>query len=452
MIAADSRRPMLALVIALLCAGAALALVLAQGVANIDLPVKIGAGIAVAAVAIALAVARPVLLPLVAYVAAVPFDNLLQTGGGTLTKFLGAAAALAILIVMFDRRRTMTPPLALAGWAAFLVWSIASLMWAQDPAFGMQSLLQVVELFGLCAIVAMLRVRIAEVNWLLLATLAGGVASSAYGIFMYESGHVASSDALSQRLEISLGTGAFINADHFAGALVFPLAIALVGFLRLRGWQRVASAAAFVVLLAGVLVSATRGSLVALLVMGVYLAIVERRRIQLLALGAVGLVASAAMPNIWLRFLDPEQGGLGGRSGLWAIGAAAFRRNWFAGDGTGNFRLAYGDAYLSIPQPGVFYHRWAEDSHNLIVNTGVELGIVGVVLVLVAWWLQFRVVASIPRDSSFGAVRSAIEAGTLGLFIVAMSVDLMWYKYLWIAFMLGMLARNAWRARPPETA
>jgi len=260
---------------------------------------------------------------------------------------------------------------------------------------------------------------------------------------MYHSGHISQSDALSARLSIALGMRSFINADHFAGALVFPIAIALVGCLRLRGLRRIAAAAAFVLLVSGMLVSATRGSLVAVAVLGAYLAVVERRRIGLLVVGLLGLAASFAMPNIWLRFLDPEQGGLGGRSGIWAIGLAAFRQHWLVGDGTGNFRLAYGDAYLSIAQPGYFYHRWAEDSHNLIVNTGVELGIVGIVLVLAAWVLQFRTVARIPRTSSMGAIRSAIEAGTLGLFVVAMSVDLMWYKYLWIAFMLAMLARNA---------
>jgi len=433
----------LALVIALLLAGTALAAVLvgrnAFDTAVLAIVVAIGA-----AVAIALAVHRPVLFPFLAYIAAVPFDNLLQTGGGTVTKFLGAASAIAFLLVMLDRRRTIAPPIAIVGWAAFLVWSVASLTWANDPAFGSQALLQVCELFVLCAIAATLRVRVAEIKPMMLAAVVGGVASSLYGIYMFHSGHITQSDALSQRLSISLGSRSFINADHFAGALVFPLAIALTGFLRLRGWGRVASGSAFLLMLGGVLVSATRGSLVAVGVMAIYLGIVERRRLQLLILGAIGLAASAAMPNIWLRFLDPEQGGFGGRLGIWKIAAVAFREHWLVGAGTGNFRLAYSDAYLAVGQPGYFYHRWMEDSHNLIVNTSVELGVIGVVIILVAWVLQFRTTIRIPRRSSFGAVRTAIETGTIGLFVVAMSVDLMWYKYLWIAFMLAVLARNAY--------
>ncbi len=433
----------LALILALLLAGAAAAAVLAGRTAYDTAVVAVVVAIA-AAVALALAVHRPVLFPFLAYIGAVPFDNVLQTGGGTITKFLGVASAIAFLLVMLDRRRTIAPPIAIAGWAVFLVWSVASLMWANDPAFGAQSLLQVCELFILCTIAATLRVRAAEIPPMMIATVVGGVASSLYGVYMFRSGHISQTDVLSQRLSISFGSGSFINADHFAAALVFPLAIALTGFLRLRGWQRVASAVAFLLLLVGVLVSATRGSLVALGVMAVYLAIVERRRVQLFVLGAIGLAASAAMPNIWLRFLDPEQGGFGGRSGIWKIAGAAFREHWLLGAGTGNFRLAYRDAYLSVGQSGYFYHRWMEDSHNLIVNTGVELGVIGVVLVLAAWVLQFRTTSRIPRTSSLGGVRSAIEAGTIGLFVVAMTVDIMWYKYLWIAFMLAVLARNAW--------
>jgi len=442
----------LALAGAFVVAAAFAALVLYEGGSVLGLPTRAVAVLAVAAAAIALVIYRPVVLPLAAYVAVVPFDNLLQTGDGTITKFLGVAAAVTILLVMLDRRRTITPPVAVAAWGLFLVWSLASLMWAIDPIFGVGLFAQTAELFILYAMFSMLRIRSAEIVWIMLAALVGGVACSLYGIDMYVAGHVQTTDALSARLDLQFGTGSYINADHFSAALVFPLGIALVAFLRLNGIKRMGAGAAFIILLAGILVSATRGSLIAVGVMGVYLAFVERRRIQLIAIGAIGLMASAFMPNIWLRFLDPEQGGLGGRSGIWAIGLSAFRHYWLTGAGTGNFRLAYGEAYLKTPQTGEFFHPWMEFSHNLLVNTGVELGVVGLVLVLACWWIQFRVGKHIARASSLGAARSAVEAGTLGLFVVAMALDVMWYKYVWIAFMIGVLVRNAALADPADAA
>lgn len=442
-----------ALIAAVVLSAVVVALVAGAGLANVDLPLKAaGAGILVAT-AIGLTIYRPVLFPFVAFLAAVPFDTMLQTGNGTVTKYLGLASAIVALLVMVDRRRTITPPLAVAGWAAFLAWSVASLMWAEDAQFGLPLLMLVAELFVLYAALSMLRVRTSEVRWMLLTSLGGGLVCALYGMYMFVSGHVERDDALSQRLDIGSNSagGAFINADHFGGILIFPLAIALVGVLRLRGLARVASGIAFFVLLGGLLVSAARGALVALAVMAVYLAIVERRRVLVALLAAGGLAASIALPNVWLRFFDPTQGGFGGRLGIWKIAWYPFRDHWLTGVGTGDFRLAYSEGYLHVFQTG-FFHPWQEYSHNLLVSTGVELGAVGVILVLAAWFLQFRSTARIPRAAPFGAVRSAIEAATLGLFVVSLTIDVMWYKYVWVVFILGVMARNAWLAQGDRNA
>jgi len=45
------------------------------------------------------------------------------TGAGTITKFLAIATAVVILLVMFDRRRTVSPPAALLVWGGFIIWT-----------------------------------------------------------------------------------------------------------------------------------------------------------------------------------------------------------------------------------------------------------------------------------------------------------------------------------------
>ena len=432
---------------ALSCACAVLALgaaaVFSAGIANVGAPVKLAMLLGSGAVGVALVLHRPILFPFVFYCCAIPFDNLLQTGGGTITKFLALGSAGTIALILTDPRRRIAPPLGIAGWALFLLWSVASLTWAEDPRFGMDTLLAVLQLFAFYLILSVLRVSFSEVRWMMIATLIGGVGGAIYGLYMSQQGHMTATDPMSQRLNIQFQGGAFINADHFAGALVFPLAIAMVGFVRLRGWKQYLSIAAFLICMTGVFVSATRGALIAALIMACYIAVVERRVVQLAVLSGIALLASLGMPNMWARFNDPSQGELGGREGIWKIGIAAFRERWFAGFGTGNFRRAYESAYLAASKAGPFVHRWSEDSHNLLVSTSAELGIVGLVFVLLGWALQFRIVANVPRATPVGAFRTAIEAATIGLFIVANTVDLMWYKYLWIVFMLAVLVRNA---------
>ena len=52
--------------------------------------------------------------------------------------------------------------------------------------------------------------------------------------------------------------------------------------------------------------------------------------------------------------------------------------------------------------------------------------------------------ALLMRDTPLPGKTGPIEAGTLGLFVNALSVDLMFYKYLWVAFMLGAFVRSAY--------
>jgi hypothetical protein len=424
---------------------ALVALVVAyDGMHTFNFPVKAAIAVIAAILALGLVYYRPIVFPFAVYLYMVPFDNLLQTGSGTITKFLGAASAGVILLVLANRRFTIGPPAVVAAWGAFVAWNIVSLIWSEDPGYRTDLLMQTLQLYVLFFIFAMLNIRRAELNALLIAVVAGGATCSAYGIWLFTHGtNIAKDSALSHRLAISVGPGSFINADHFSAALVFPVALALVATLHFSGWRRICSGLALIVLLGGIYASATRGSLIAVAVIWLYLAICYRHRLQLAALAAVGLVATIPFPSMWLRFFDPSQGDAGGRYGIWGIALAAFKSHWLLGIGTGQFRLAYSQAYLTAAT-GSNPHRWQEDAHNLIASTSIELGIIGLLIILTAWFFQLRVGRSIPRTSSLFSWRIALEAATLGLFVDAMTVDLMFYKYLWITFMLAVLIRNCW--------
>jgi O-antigen ligase len=404
--------------------------------------VKVFGAIVIAIAAVAVICYRPVIFPLAAYLFMVPFDTLLQTGAGTITKFLGVAAAAVILIVLMDRRRTVTPPLAVVAWSAYLLWNVASLMWSQDPTFHSELLVATVELFALYVIISMLRVSAREVKTLLAFTLGGGIALSGFGLWLFLHGTDVMSGASSSRLSISMSKTSVINSDHFAAALVLPIALAIVAALHNHGWRKVLYAAITLMLLGGIFVSGTRGALIAVGVMCVYLAVFYGYRRQIAAIALAGLAFSAAFPNMWMRFLDPSQGEAGGRYGIWAIAWDAFKQHWMIGIGSGQFRLAYAESYLRIPTSSM-NAPWFEDAHNIIAANGVELGIVGLVLVLAAWFYQVRVARNVTRLSPLFHVRMALEAATVGLFINALSLDILFYKYLWIAFVLGVLIRNA---------
>jgi O-antigen ligase len=112
--------------------------------------------------------------------------------------------------------------------------------------------------------------------------------------------------------------------------------------------------------------------------------------------------------------------------------------------------LAYNRSLLEVFQP--LFVGWNRASHNIWVGNGVELGIIGIALLLWGWYSQFRAVRTIAPDDPRYPMRLACEASVLGLFVAAMFADVMLTKYLWLAFMLVGLTRNTATVRVPAAA
>lgn len=435
-----SRPTMLAIGAMLLTIAAAGAVVLGAGIERSDFAVKATLLIGAMIVGVAMIAYRPVLFPFSAYIVAVPFEMMLTTGAGTATKFLAIASVTVWLFVMIDRRRTVSPPIAVVAWALFLLWEIATLMWSPAPESA-TGLWTMASLFLVFAVASMLRVRPQEMYFLAAAMVAGGVALAATGIYQYLQGNDMAANGSTTAVRLLLRGGSnLLDPNHFAGSLVVPIALAMVLALRPKSWTKWLAALSLFVLLGGVYVTAARGTMVAVGVMTLYLLIFYRQRLQLGALALLGLLLSVSMPSVWIRFLDPGQGEASGRFGVWGLAWIAFKAHWLFGIGASQFRTAYTEAYLQSWGA----HRWVEDSHNLIVSTAVEVGIIGLVLMLVAWFFQFRIVSAVPRSSPLFELRVAVEAATLGLFVVAMSLDIMAFKDVWLGFMLALLVRNAY--------
>jgi O-antigen ligase len=421
-----------------------LAVAVSGQMAVLTFPVKLAVICVVGAAAAALFFSRPVLFPLCGYIFIVPFDTLLQTGGGTITKFLGLGSAVALVLVLTDRRRVIGAPMVTGLWALYLAWNVASYMWSDVPMYRNELITANIQEFVLFAIAAMVRIREGELRMLLATTLAGATSFALFGIWIFLHAPKSISGAGGGRLSIQMTANSYVNADHFSAALIMPIALAIVAVLHTQGWRKTLFGGLLLIMFAGAFVSGTRGSFIAIAAMGVYLLIVlPRQRLQLGAVAVVGLLASIPFPNVWMRFFDPGQGEAGGRYGIWGIAWAAFKqRPWF-GYGVDNFRIAYSQFYISSAH-GLNIIPWMQDAHNVIVSSVVELGLIGLVLTLVGWFFQYRIMSMIPRSSKLFNVRVAIETGTVGLFVNALAVDLMFYKYLWVAFTLGAFVRSAY--------
>lgn len=439
-----ARLPELPLYLILLSVAGCWGVAAVAGPSKLDMPLRLALVVLLGLASIAAVYWKAAILPIAAYFVAVPFDNMSQTGVGTITRMLATASIVVVLLVMaIDKRRRGSAPLpAVAGWLAFIVWAVLSLTWSVDVRQSWNWTTQISELFGLFAIFAMFRIRPDEARLMAWAIVVGGVASALFGLWLYHTGTFVQSNGFDPtRLDINYGAQGSINPDHFAGALVLPIALALPMTLRMRGAKQFLGWAALLLCFLGVFVSATRSAVVAIALMIVYLVIFARRgRPQLLAMTAAGFLASLAMPSVWRRFADPTQANASGRFDVWNIGWRAFRDHWLVGSGAGDFRAAYTAAYFETHAP---LAPVIQDAHNMLVSTSVELGVVGVAILLAAWIFQFRTVASIDRASPLSDLRLGAEAGLIGLCFTALTVDVLYFKYLWIGFMITVMIRNA---------
>jgi exopolysaccharide production protein ExoQ len=297
-------------------------------------------------------------------------------------------------------------------------------------------------------VVAMFPVNARGLRPALIAVLLGGFLAGAYGIYMYHSGAGVFGDRLWIRTDDSSW-----NPDQFAMALLLPLAISIYIILNERGiFTRLCACGAFGTMVIALFLSGARGALLAFIAMLVYIVWFDRRRGQLLAMSlpvaVVGVIAAG--PSFMQRWQTAGQSGGSGRTEIWKVGWMAFKHNWLFGAGYANFPLAYNRAFIDVFQP-IFVH-WGRASHNILIGGAVELGIIGLVLLLLAWWGQFRLLRDIPRTDSLYPLRVVLEASIIGLFICGLFADIMIEKYPWLAFMVVALVRTAWTRRASSGA
>lgn len=398
-------------------------------------------------VSIYYALTAPLIFPYGLYVVVVPFDYAMSlTAFGTITKLLGVAAGASLIIYLIRKREAMKPPPVFLIWAALVVWTTMTAFWAIDVPTVLSMLPTLAELLLLYAAVCIYPSNRRDVYFVLGATLAGGLIASGWGVYLFHAGQ----DIVGNRLVFGLTQPGLaptnsIDPNQFSAGLLLPTALALVGALSIRRFVwKAAFGAGFLLLLAGIAVAGSRGAMVALAVMVIFLFIRGRWRLELAALMSLAGIVSIFLANeIWARFNNETVATGSGRIEIWKVALIAMKSHLLLGAGYYNFPYAYNQAVL-LAHTGEFV-RWFAAAHDLLFSTIVELGIIGLVLTLVGWYGQFRMLRIVSPGNQDYPIRLALEAATLGLFVAALFLDMMPTKYVWLTFMVSALFYNLHR-------
>jgi len=393
------------------------------------------------AVAVAPIVLRwPVESSLGLYAFLVPFDDVatLASGGDagpTLTKFVGGGAALILVGVGLVERRLTPPPRAALWLTLFILWAGMTSVWSFDTQ---NAYLRLATAGGLIAVylsAVSLHVTEKELRAMIWLAILGACAAAVYSLHAFSRGTM-----YTGRASLILG-GAEADPDIVADALLTPLSLA-VGFLLVeRGWLRRLLLIGAVALIAlGVFATMSRGALVALAAM--LLVYLYRYRMSWrvwVPIGVMAVMLSMVPETFFTRLGRSVSTGGSGRTAIWTVGLHALKRYGLAGAGLDSFPYAFEQYWFYAPT----YVGHLRASHNIYLEMAVELGILGLILMIGAFGCHF---GAARRSSLMGGSESpppalaSYEAACWGLLVAGFFQDILWRKSFWLAWMLLAIA------------
>lgn len=228
--------------------------------------------------------------------------------------------------------------------------------------------------------------------------------------------------------------GPLSDPNFFGLTLAFLIPICVGRVLHEPGWRaKMFGLVMGGILFAGMMLTQSRGALVAVLVaLAVFMALMDRKtQIRALIFVAVsGIVASFALSDQLASRFDflftpssvaPQQDiAVEGRLASWAVAEELFLENPILGVGTGNFNPHFQDMAL---RKGLIFRGMGRSAHSLYLETLAELGLVGFGLLMTIFTMAFLAPFRAARGlDQLGRRSEANECRALAIGLLAMYV------------------------------
>jgi O-antigen ligase len=260
-----------------------------------------------------------------------------------------------------------------------------------------------------------------------LLTILGGCCAAAYVIAEFHQGvSVAGTD----RSSLVVGDQE-ADPNGMAAGLLLPISLAMALFFSSE--KRTAKVLAMLAVAGiglSIFLTMSRGAALALIVIAVVFLLRLKKMRVLAPVVALSLLLLFVPASFFSRFEKAGASGGAGRIPIWTVGVEALKHFWVQGAGVDCFPAAYTLYAGSGPE----FTGFDRASHNIYLMTAVELGIVGLILLLLAIRAQFRVVRHAP--GRFDPMLVASEAACWALLVSGFFLDTIWRKYFWLSWIL----------------
>lgn len=414
-------------------AAAALVIVVATSLLVGRSPTLVLTAVAVAVV-VGISVARPS-VALLLLIGVGPLESALPVAATATLTPVKAAGALCFACFALDavaHRRALRFDWTHGLLALLLAVALVSTLGARSTGAALTTTLRYASFVGLYFVATQVANRKLAVQITWVASAAAAVAA-ALAIRRFVVGDV--------------NLAAPLNGDPNDLAFILATTIPLTSWLlRTKGAARLAVVAMLVVTCLGVLLSLSRGALLALSVAGVWHAATNRRHIPVLLFGvvvtgAVALLASGTVAPRVQAGLELKghvaQRNVETRLDAWRAAVELTAERPVDGVGPGNFGLHYLEATGRPPGTealGVV--------HNAYLDVAAELGVTGLVLFVSYLAIAFcRAGIVIRRNTELRGLAAAVRTAMVVALVAAITLSEQYYPPFWV---LGALATVLW--------
>jgi O-antigen ligase len=386
------------------------------------------------------------------YAFLVPFDAVLiggQAGHTHLhaTWFVAIAGCGILSTIGLLGRGFVRPPQAALWLSLFVLWATLSSAWAIRSEIAPFRLPELLLLLLLYLVAVSSRVTEKELDTIVWLAVLGGTVAASISLYQFSRGqYFIQPDAPQiETGRAALSAGAFaIEPDALGATLILPFSLAAGILLSSRTWlTRLFMIGCVALIGTCIYASMSRGAVMAIAVVVLIYLWRSRARPRVWVLFLLMGGSMAAMPGLFVsRFQDIIADRGAGRMDIWENGLQALRHYGILGAGLDRFPAAYNE-FLYVSSE---YRGFSRASHNIYLGTAVELGIAGItLLVLILWRHLLRATQAYRGDlnesSRFRLI--SYEAACWGLLVQGFFYDILWEEYLWLAWMLLIMATRA---------
>ena len=356
---------------------------------------------------------------------------------------LVAVLALAASLLLGGWVRPVVP--AMVGpWIAFVSLAALSTAWSVSTSRSVEAVLVLTSVAVVFLLLNLVQTPPAMLDALRRGVVLSGAAGALWGLVNFVAGTLPVGGG---------GTPRFTAIDApnaTAAAMLLPLVLALDAALSRAGLFRIGPArtvgrrleAGLAALIAvGILITGSRGGLVAACAGTVVLVVSRGARIRpaalLLSATVIGAAFLAAPPALQDHLTATHSTG---RTGLWTLGAEACAEHCLTGSGFGSFPAVYTEVFQTSPAASG-YHDADFKAHNIWLEAAVETGVIGIAVLLTAVGLTARHAWRAPAERRPSALAALVAVLAATLFLSHLSLRYFWLVLIYVA-LAGTTART----------